>query len=203
MRAARVNWGYQRYFSMLDGSEGQMLRSSFTILLLLAAACGSAAQSTDSSQQQSSPVIQPAADPAKQSPPGDSSTKKPKKVWTNEDLDRAHGGGSAAGAAKNAGKPAATTGKTVDAGYVANLRKQMEKLRGQMMDADKQIAKLKDFNSGEPVGTSERQLHKGYNSEPISLQIQALETKKIAMQAKIDALLDDARKKGIDPGQLR
>jgi len=72
-----------------------------------------------------------------------------------------------------------------------------------MIDADKQIAKLKDFNSGEPVGTNQRQLHKGYNSEPVSLQIQALEAKKIAMQAKIDALLDEARKKGIEPGQLR
>jgi hypothetical protein len=124
-------------------------------------------------------------------------------VWTNEDLDRAHAGSSAAGETINAGKSRATAGNAADAGCVANLRKQVEKLQGQMMDADKQIAKLKDFNSGEPVGTNQRQLHKSYNSEPTSLQIQALETKKIAMQAKIDALLDEARKKGIEPGQLR
>ena len=178
-----------------------MLRSSSTILLLLTATCASAAQSTDSSQQQAPPVAPPAAQPAQQSPPADSSTKKPKRVWTNEDVDHPHVG--APGDAQNPRKPKATPGKTVDPGYVANLRKQMEKLQSQIVDADKQIAKLKDFNSGEPVGTSERQLHKGYNSEPINLQIQALEAKKIDMQAKIDALLDDARKKGIDPGQLR
>jgi hypothetical protein len=180
-----------------------MIRSSCTIVFLLGGACGSAAHATDSSQQQPLPATQAPAQPATQAPPGDGSTKKTRKVWTNEDLDRAHDGGSAAGAAKNAGKPGATAGKAADAGYAANVRKQLEKLQGQMIDADKQIAKLKDFNSGEPVGTNQRQLHKGYNSEPVSLQIQALEAKKIAMQAKIDALLDEARKKGIEPGQLR
>jgi hypothetical protein len=178
-----------------------MIRSSGTIFFLLGVACGSAAQATDPSQQQRLPAQQAPAQPATETPPRDSSTKKTKKVWTNEDLDRAHGGSSAAGETTNAGKSKA--GNAADAGYVANLRKQLEKLQGQMMDADKQIAKLKDFNSGEPVGTNQRQLHKSYNSEPTSLQIQALETKKIAMQAKIDALLDEARKKGIEPGQLR
>ena len=67
----------------------------------------------------------------------------------------------------------------------------------------KQIAKLKEFNAGEPLGTDERQLHKGYNMEPVDQQIQALEKKKAEAQAKIDALLDEARKKGIEPGQLR
>jgi hypothetical protein len=180
-----------------------MIRSSGTIFFLLGAACGSAAQATDSSQQQPLPAKQAPAQPATETPPGGSNTKKTKKVWTNEDLDRTHGGSSAAGEAANSGKWKAAGGKTVDAGYVANLRKQLEKLQGQMTDADKQIAKLKDFNSGEPVGTNQRQLHQGYNLEPISLQIQALETRKIAIEAKIDALLDEARKKGIEPGQLR
>jgi hypothetical protein len=180
-----------------------MIRSSCTIFFLLGAACGSAAQATDSSEQQPLPAKQAPAQPAPQTLPGDSKTKKTKKVWTNEDLDRAHAGGPAAGEATNSEKSKTTAGKTADAGYVANLRKQLEKLQGQLMDADTQIAKLKDFNSGEPVGTNQRKLHQGYNLEPISLQIQTLETKRTAIAAKIDALLDEARKNGIEPGQLR
>ena len=181
-----------------------MLRSSSVILIMLITACCSAAQSTDSAEQPSPPAAQQtppqAATPA---PAADSSAKKPKKVWTNEDLPEAHGSGPVVREAKSTEKPKTRNGKGADSGYVANVKKQLEKLQGQLVDADKQIAKLKDFSAGEPVGTSERQFHKGYNSEPIERQIQSLEAKKVETQAKIDALVDEARKKGVEPGQLR
>ena len=173
-----------------------MLRSSSAILIMLIAARCSAAQSTDSPRQ-------PPPAPTAQTPAADSSAKKPKKVWTNEDLPEAHGSGPVVREAKSTEKPRTQNGKAVDLGYVANVKKQLEKLQGQLADADKQIAKLKEFSAGEPVGTSERQFHKGYNSEPIERQIQSLEAKKVETQAKFDALLDEARKKGVEPGQLR
>lgn len=183
-----------------------MFRAFLGVFVLLAAANGAAAQSTDSSQQPPAPPAPQATSqanpqPASPAPGPDSTTKKPKKVWTNEDLPEARGTG--AGNAKNAARPNTQSGKPADPVYVANTRRQLEKLQGQLADADKQIAKLKEFNAGEPVGTNERQLHKGYNMEPVGQQIQALEKKKAEAQAKIDALLDEARKKGVEPGQLR
>ena len=180
-----------------------MLRGCFTIIVLLAVAGVGAAQSTDTPQQPPAPAAQTNPQLPAQTPIIDPHAKKPKKVWTNEDLPEAGGTISVVGDAKNAGKPKGQAGPAADPTYVANLRKQLEKLQTQLIDADKQIAKLKEFNAGEPVGTNERQFHKGYNSEPIDRQIQTLETKKAETQAKINALLDDARKKGIEPGQLR
>jgi hypothetical protein len=46
-------------------------------------------------------------------------------------------------------------------------------------------------------------LNKSYNQTPVDQQITALQEKKKQTQAKIDALLDEARKKGVEPGQLR
>jgi hypothetical protein len=181
-----------------------MRRSTFTILFVLGVAHCCAAQSADSSQQPPRAAEQPApAPPATPAAGPNSSAKKPKKVWTNEDLPEARGSVSVVGDPKNAGKPGGQSGKAADPGYVANVKKQLEKLQGQLADADKQIAKLKEFSAGEPVGTNERQFHKGYNSEPIERQVQTLEAKKVQTQAKIDALLDEARKKGVEPGQLR
>ena len=90
-----------------------------------------------------------------------------------------------------------------DPTYVANVRKQMQKLQDQIADADKELARLKNFSEGETVQTADRELHKSYNSEPIDEQMTNLQTKKKDLQSKIDILLDEARKKGVEPGQLR
>lgn len=141
-----------------------------------------------------------ATDPTQNS--SDSSSKKEKKVWTNENLGDAKGTVSVVGG-KDAAKAKGHPTKPADAAYVASVKSKLEKMRGDIASADKQIAKLREFNAGEPVGTSEREFHKGYNMQPIDQQIQRLEEKKRDLQAKIDALLDEARKKGVEPGQLR
>jgi hypothetical protein len=46
-------------------------------------------------------------------------------------------------------------------------------------------------------------LNKSYPREPIEAQTRALQHKKKDRVSKIDALLDEARKKGVEPGQLR
>lgn len=128
--------------------------------------------------------------------------KKTKKVWTNEDVNGLTGPVSVVGNSKNLGKTG--TGAKADPQYIANTKKELAKLRSQLDDADKQLADLKDFSEGKAATTSSGyQINKGYNREPVDQQITGLQDKKKQLQDKIDALLDDARKKGVQPGDLR
>ena len=128
--------------------------------------------------------------------------KKTKKVWTNEDVNGLTGPVSVVGNSKNLGK--AGSGTKADPQYIANTRKELLKLRSQLDDADKQLTDLKDFSEGKaPTTSSGYQINKGYNREPVDQQITGLQDKKKQLQDKIDALLDEARKKGVQPGDLR
>ena len=167
---------------------------SFAIFAILVAAFSAAAQSPDSESSQ--PTAQP------QDPGASTDTKKPKKVWTNENLSGAQGSVSVVGDAKN--KPKTDSPKTVNAQYIASVRARLEKLQKQIDDTNKQLVDLKNFSEGDSsANASGIKLHKSYNREPIEEQIRVLQEKKKDLQAQIDALLDEARKKGIEPGQLR
>src|SRR5436853_6132711 len=112
--------------------------------------------------------------PAPQSPSQDSSTpaeaKKPKKVWTNENISGVNGTVSVVGDLKNKPKPAPS--KPVDAQYVATLRKQLYKLQAQIEKIDKQLVELKNFNEGKPTtSASGMKLNKSYEREPNAVQI--------------------------------
>jgi hypothetical protein len=175
-------------------------------MLLSAALCGELALGQDAGApaqpQNATPPSQEAAKP--QDPSQASDTKKPKKVWTNENLSGANGSVSVVGDPRNLPKNKPGANKPADAQYAASVKKQLEKLQAQIDDIDKQLADFKRFNSGEPSPTSGSvQLHKGYSRDPVDAQMKALETKKKDLQAKMDALLDDARKRGVEPGQLR
>jgi hypothetical protein len=165
-----------------------------TTLLLFAAL--SAAQSQESSAPAPAPPSQDSATP--------SETKKPKKVWTNENLSGASGTVSVVGDTKSKPKPTSTSSKPVDAQYVTSVRNQLEKLQGQIADIDKQLVDLKNFSEGEPsTSASGLKLHKSYSSEPIEVQMRALRDKKKTLESRVDALLDEARKKGVESSQLR
>jgi hypothetical protein len=161
--------------------------------------------SGSSSSQTSSPT--PAASPAPpQTPDGTSSapadTKKTKKVWTNEDVNGLSGPVSVVGNSKNLGKGGPES--KADGQYIANARKELAKLQSQLEDTHKQLADLKDFSEGKtPATSSGYQINKGYNRVPVDQQITNLEAKQKQLQGKIDALLDEARKKGVEPGDLR
>ncbi len=166
---------------------------SFAVILILLAAYPAAAQSPDSSA------------PAPPAPSQDSATsaqtKKPKKVWTNENLSGANGAASVVGDPKN--NPKTESSKPVSAQYVSSVRKQLEKLQAQVAGIDKQLVDLKNFSAGEPSASAGSiQLYKRYNGEPIEAQIRALQEKKKNLQAQIDVLLDEARKKGVASSQL-
>lgn len=167
---------------------------SFTIILTFFAAVSGAAQSQDTAASLPQAASQDSAPPAE--------AKKPKKVWTNEDLPSAKGGISVVGDTKSKPQPAAS--KSANASYVASVRKQLDKLQGQIADIDKQLVDLKNFSEGEPsTSASGIKLDKSYQREPIEVQMRALQDKKKDLESKVDALLDEARKKGVDSGQLR
>jgi hypothetical protein len=166
---------------------------SFAMIFSLFAAVSAAAQSQDSS------ALPPA--PSQDSAPP-SETKKPKKVWTNENLSGANGTVSVVGDPKN--KPKPVSSKPANAQYVASVRKQLDKLHGEIDDIDKQLVDLKKFSEGEPsTSASGVKLNKSYEREPIEVQMRALQDKKKDLESKMDALLDEARKKGVESSELR
>ncbi|HUE57396.1 MAG TPA: hypothetical protein VMO76_16285 [Candidatus Udaeobacter sp.] len=169
---------------------------SLAIIILFFAASSATAQSPDATP----PV--PTAQPPDSSKPADE--KKPKRVWTNDNISGANGAVSVVGDPKSNSKAKSNPAKPADAQYIANVRKQLEKLQSQMDEATKQITDLTNFSKGEPsTSASGIQLNHSYAREPIEVQVRSLEGKKKELQAKIDALLDETRKKGVEPGQLR
>jgi len=172
-----------------------MLRPVCALIFgLLSIVLSAGAQSPDPSP------TQPAAQPQDAAPPAEA--KKPKKVLTNEDLHKSAGEVSVAGGAKQ--KPKKVTSQTPDAQYVASVRKQLDTLQKQLADVDKQLDDLKKFSEGDPSNNAVGiKLNKSYNREPIEVQMRELQDKKKDLQTKMDALLDEARKKGVPPGDLR
>ncbi len=151
-------------------------------------------------QSQESSAPPPQAQSQDCAPPGEA--KKPKKIWTNENLPAATGTVSVVGDPKNQPKPVSS--KPVNAQYIASIRKQLEKLQGQIADIEKQLVDLKKFSEGEPsTSASGVKLNKSYEREPIEVQMRALQDQKKDLVSKVDALLDEARKKGVESSQLR
>ena len=88
--------------------------------------------------------------------------------------------------------------------YYARFSKQLDKLQGEVADIDKQLVDLKNFSQGQPsTSASGIKLNKTYEREPIEVQMRALQDKKKYLESKIDALLDEARKKGVASSELR
>src|SRR5467141_5451397 len=167
---------------------------SFAMILTLFAAFSAAAQSQESGAPTPPAPSQDSAPPAE--------TKKPKKVWTNENLSGANGAVSVVGDPKN--KPKPVSSKPANAQYLASVRKQLDKLQGEIAGIDKQLVDLKNFSEGEPsTSASGIKLNKSYEREPIEVQMRALQDKKKDLESKIDALLDEARKKGVESSELR
>jgi hypothetical protein len=173
----------------------------FTTLLLIHPAIPVAAQDGgQTAPAQSSPP------PSSQSPSAQSSPGKnpgPVKIWTNDDLPTAGEPALRAKAPKKNSRAGPDAGQAADPKYAAGIKKQLDTLQAQLEDTDKQLAGLKSFRDGENVTTPGVELRKGINRTPVDQQITALEIKKKQLQEKISDLLDEARKKGVEPGQLR
>jgi hypothetical protein len=159
----------------------------------------------DSAASQSPAPPKPADQESQTAATSSAERKKNKKVWTNDDLGEARGSAiSLVGDANNGShaKNAAAT-KPASSQEIAGYRKQLTALQAQLISAEKQLADLKSFRKGEAPGANGLQMHKAYTMEPVEDQVRKLEEKRKVIAAQMDALLDAARKRGIEPGQLR
>lgn len=83
------------------------------------------------------------------------------------------------------------------------FRERIQDLQKQIESADKKIAELRDFKGENTLPSQGHVVNHGFNPTPISDQIQQLEEKKKQLQGKIDEVADEARRKGIEPGEIR
>lgn len=204
-----------------------MLPCLFSVCFLLASAdLVSPGQSSGSGQQSQSPPSAPAPDPttppaaktadAKDQPAGKDSTKekkKPKKVWTEDDMSKVGGtisvvGDSSSSNSSDSGRGASqTTGRSSDDSaqgkQIEYYRDQLRQLQAQLDTTDKKIDDLRNFKADNSAASGGINPNHGYSMTPLPDQIKQLEDKKKQIQDKIDAVTDEARKKGIEPGQLR
>jgi hypothetical protein len=138
--------------------------------------------------------------------PADAS--KPKKVWTNDDVGSLKSSVSVVGNKQPGASRAAEEDQSEEQSdshdqRVRQYREAIEQLRNQIAQADARIAQLKDFKAENTTPSGGISLNKGYNMVPPEEQVKQLEERKKQCQAKIGDLENEARKEGIDPGELR
>jgi hypothetical protein len=174
------------------GSVSNRFLTGLPVFLCLAVPCFT--------QTDQSPSPPSTATPAKTTAAA-TPTTPPKKVWTNDDF---HGsaGVSVVGDKRNQNYHMGAL-PSADPATVARIRKDLEKLNSQLDDTNQKLAALKAFEAGEPVKDGGQHIDKGLNRIPVDQQIVQCEASKKKLEAQIGDLLDEARTKGIDPGQLR
>lgn len=134
--------------------------------------------------------------------------KKPKKVWTNDEIGSVKGGISVVGDGKsgNASRPASRQSADPEGAHaelVQHYRDQIQQLRDQIDAADTRMAQLKGFKGENTSPSGGIDISHGYNMVPVEEQVKQLEEKKKKLQAKIEDIEVEAKKNGVDPGDLR
>jgi hypothetical protein len=197
-----------------------MIRSCVLLAaLFFALAFTSLAQSPDSPAPSQSDASKPAAQPAPPPPQTpaqktgaeDKTKKKLKKVWTNDEIGSVKGSVSVVGDSSSSGNDYSSSshseklsgGDSPKEQQIASYRDQLRQLQGQMDATEKKISELRNFKAENTSSSGGINMKQGYSMTPVADQIKQLEEKKKEIQSKIDAVEDDARKNGIDPGQLR
>lgn len=166
------------------------------------------------SQAQTSSSDANAAAPKDQAGDKGPAKKKPKKVWTNEEMSTVHGTISVVGNPEqaNAYSDSRKWNNDSDSGngndlerekVVANYREQLRQLREQLDDIDKKITDYRNFKADNASPSGGINVRNRYSMTPVEDQIRQLEEKKKQIQAKIDAIEEEARKNGIEPGEVR
>jgi hypothetical protein len=140
------------------------------------------------------------------------SKTKSKKVWTNEEISGVGGDGaiSVVGKAGGAGSNAPpnnfqkiATGSSAREQQAAVYRDRIHKLNIQLETINKKIAELRNFKAENSSPSGGINMHQRYDMTPVEEQVKELEEKKKNVQGQIEAVEDQARKNGLEPGQLR
>jgi hypothetical protein len=182
-------------------------------VFFLALAFGCSGQTQDTANKDTSSAKPAAAADKTAVKPDTQATpekKKPKKVWTNDEVATLPGEVSVVGEANQGVEPRRKVGSDSSSGLgqaqesqIDSYRQQIGELHRQIDAADQRIAQLRSFKgeNGSPTGGINP--NKGYNMVPLEDQVKQLEAKKKQLQEQIDDLENEARKNGIDPGKLR
>jgi hypothetical protein len=182
-----------------------MIRSRLLLLLLggvLPALCWA------QSEQAAPPPANHPATPATsgQPPPPAGKTEKTKKVWTNDEVGDLQGPVSVVGTKRSSEGPAQSSqGGAVDSrrGKIQRYRAAIAELRKKIEAADQRIAQYKNFKADDSSPDGGINPHKGYSMVPLDEQVKQLEEKKKQLLANIEDLENQAKKEGIEPGELR
>lgn len=186
-----------------------MKRSLFPPALLLFATSVMHAQSSTPAGQSASDAARPAARSLAAAEQGstEGAGKKPKKVWTNDEIAKVGGEGSISVVGKADANSKSNSSKSVRTssakGQTGSYRSRLRQLHNQLETTEKQITDLRNFN-GATTGTSGGiDMNRRYSRTSVEDQIKILEEKKKQIEAQIGDIEDAARKEGIEPGELR
>ncbi len=136
-------------------------------------------------------------------------TEKTKKVWTNDEV------GTLQGTVSVVGTEHAAEGKTkapgndaraaTDArrGKIQRYRASIAELRKKIDAADQRISQMKNFKADNSSPSGGVNPNRGYNMVPLDEQVKQQEAKKKQLLANIEDLENQAKKEGIEPGELR
>jgi hypothetical protein len=187
--------------------------------VFISAASVCAAQSSSGSSPQSPAPSATAPTPAKiaerKDPAADKDKakdqQKARKVWTEDDISKVGGisvvGDSSASAqapGRSSSQPSGSSSDDSAEGKQLNYyRDQLRSLQVQLDATDKKIDALRNFKADNSSASGGINPNHGYSMTPIPDQIKQLQDQKKQIQDKIDAVVDEARKKGLEPGQLR
>jgi hypothetical protein len=172
-------------------------------VLLLLLSCGFLLVVCCSQDSQAAPPSaasqQPTQSTTEQTPTPAAKIEKPKKVWTNDDVKSA-GSVSVVGDKRN---QKYTITKPADPATIAKYRNSLEKLQAQLDSVNKQLQLYDDFAEGKPVSEGARDMSHGYSRTPVDQQTAKLKEKKKQLEEQMDGLYEEARKKGIESGELK
>ena len=117
--------------------------------------------------------------------------KKPKKVWTEEEISAVGGSISVVGDQhpSNSSSPAPALPAASDGRDAAYYRGRLAPLRQQIEDLDREIQQMKNS--------------KGSVRENVDSQVQLRQSQREKTQKQIGEIEEDARRHGIRPGDLR
>jgi hypothetical protein len=180
--------------------------------------CSGTAPRAGQSSNSGSPATSDTAKPTVQSSgnAADTTTEKakpkPKKVWTNDEISNVGGDGAISVVGKaGAGdsNPSSNNFQKSAPGSAARdkqgaaYRDRLHQLNNELEATDKKISQLRNFKADNTSASGGINMNHGYSATPVEDQVKQLEEKKKQIQAQIDAVEDQARKNGFEPGQLR
>jgi len=182
-------------------------RSSLLLLLsgvlpiLCCAQSGQSATTSVTNQQSTPAAAGQSSTPTK--------TEKTKKVWTNDEVGTLQGTVSVVGTEHGAdGRTQSTKnvpGTATDPrrGKIQRYRAAIAELRKKIDDADRRISQMKNFKAEDSSPSGGINPNGRYIMVPLDEQVKQLEAKKKQLEANIEDLENQARKEGIEPGELR